>query len=261
MQDARPEVMQDLERVGITGLKTIVMTRWKGKKYNFVPEIELTLDLQKEKRGAHMSRLIESIIESIESEIETRHGSFEELQKHILEKLKQKHSYKRSEIEMKTELVLPKKTPVTKKLSMETYRISVKVINENGRHRKILKAWVLGNTVCPHALDKSKGKTHMQRAEGILEIETDYDNEIALEDMIECVEDSFPSEIYTLLKTEDEKHVVKKMFFRPRFVEDVTRFILDNAKKRFKNCKIRARVISEESIHRHDVMAEGSCEC
>ncbi|HEX55068.1 MAG: GTP cyclohydrolase IV [Candidatus Altiarchaeales archaeon] len=260
MQDSKPEIMKNLDRVGITGLRTIVMTKWKGKRYNFVPDIELTIDLEKEKKGVHMSRLIESVIECIESEIEVRHNSLEELERHILEKLKEKHPYKKSEIEIKTELVIPKKTPVTGKLSMETYDISVKLFYENGEYRKRLRVGVIGNTVCPHAMEKNEGKTHMQRAYSILEIETSYDNEIALEDMIDCVEISFPSRVYTLLKTEDEKYVVKKMFENPKFVEDVTRSILDNAKKRFKNCRIKAKTISEESIHRHNVMAEGSCE-
>ena len=44
----------------------------------------------------------------------------------------------------------------------------------------------------------------------------------------------------------------------PKFVEDVTRAILDSAKKKFEGCKIRAKTVSQESIHRHDVVAEGS---
>lgn len=259
MQNKKPKIRENLERVGITNLRTIVMTNWKGRKYNFVPEIELTIDLDKKKRGAHMSRLIESITEIIEEEIEIRHGSLEEVERDILKRLKEKHPYRRAQISMKTELVVPKKTPETGKRTMETYDVLVGISHNNGIYTKILRVEVLGNTVCPHAMKNSNGKTHIQRAKGILEIETDYDNEIELEDMIGCVEKAFPSEIYTLLKTEDERHIIQKMFQNPKFVEDVTREILDNAKKKFKGCEILAKTISYESIHRHDVIAEGSC--
>lgn len=258
MQDNKPQIQEDLDRVGVTNLKTIVMTDWEGHKYNFVPRIELTIDLDKKRRGAHMSRLIESITETIEEEIEVRHGSLEEVERDILEKLKEKHPYKRAQVSMETELVIPRKTPKTRKTSMETYGICVKVSYEDGRYEKALQVTVLGNTVCPHAMAQTGGKTHIQRAEAILRLETGYGNAINLEDMIKCVEEAFPSEIYSLLKTEDEVYVVEKMCKNPKFVEDVTRQILRGAKKRFKGCKIHVKTISQESIHRHDVIAEGS---
>jgi len=45
------------------------------------------------------------------------------------------------------------------------------------------------------------------------------------------------------------------MFANPKFVEDVAREIFAKAKERF-NGKIHVRVISNESIHKHDVIAE-----
>jgi len=259
MQDSKPEIMEALSGVGITGLRTLVKTSWNGKEYKFIPEIELTMDLPKEKRGVHMSRLVESITESIEEEVEVKHESLEELEKHILERVKEKHSYKKAEILMKTELVVNRETPATKKSTMETHDVFISVISDNGRFRKKLKVKVIGNSVCPHAMRKSAGISHVQRAECFLEVITDYENRIALEDMIDCAEKAFPSEVYTLLKVEDEKHIVEKMFQRPRFVEDITRDVLNNAKKKFKDCEIRVKTISQESIHRHDVVAEGFC--
>jgi GTP cyclohydrolase-4 len=260
MQDNKPEITESLSRVGVANLKTIVLTNWKGRKYNFVPEIELTVDLDRERKGVHMSRLVEAITECIEQEVEVRHGSLESVEKEILERLKARHPFKCAEITMRTDLVIQRKTPVTKKTTMETYGVEVKLISENGGYRKVLTTKVAGNTVCPHAMNECNGKTHIQRAIGILEVETAYENEIDLENMIDSVEESFPSRVYTLLKTEDEKKVVGDMFANPKFVEDVTRAILRNAKKRFANCRIRAKTISEESIHRHDVIAEGTVE-
>ena len=60
------------------------------------------------------------------------------------------------------------------------------------------------------------------------------------------------------MKTEDEKHVVDKMHKNPRFVEDACRFILAEAKNKFKKAKIKVKVTSYESIHPHNVIAEAS---
>ena len=87
-----------------------------------------------------------------------------------------------------------------------------------------------------------------------LRLEPPYD-EIALEDMIDVVESSFSHPTYTLLKTVDENAVVQGMFANPKFVEDVAREIFAKARERFSG-KIHVRVISNESIHKHDVIAE-----
>lgn len=264
-QEMRPDVENKLESVGITGLRTIVKTRWKDKHYKFIPEIDITIDLPAEKKGVHMSRLVESIIESVERYAAHEMESLEELGKCILDDLSERHIYTRGEIVMKSELVIPKRTPVTKKKTYETHDITVKLIksikNREISYRKIIGVEVVGNTACPHAMSVNAGKTHIQRAAGFLEIETDYDNTTLIEDMIDCVERAFSSEVYTLLKTEDESYVVNKMNSNPKFVEDVSREIIDNAKRKFKNCTINAKTVSYESIHRHNVVAKGVIEC
>ncbi len=259
MQDSKPEIMEELSRVGITGLRTLIKTSWNGREYIFIPEIEITIDLPRERRGIHMSRLVESITGDIEKEVEVKYESLEELERHILERVKEKHPYRKAEIRMDAQLVVDKKTPITGKNTMETHDVSASVIAKDEEFKKKLSVRVIGNSVCPHALKKCDGITHVQRAKCFLEILTDYENRVALEDMIDCIENAFPSEVYTLLKVDDEMHVVKKMFQRPRFVEDITRNVLNNAKKRFKDCEIRVKTVSEESIHRHDVIAEGFC--
>ncbi|MFH0862332.1 MAG: GTP cyclohydrolase, FolE2/MptA family [Candidatus Altiarchaeota archaeon] len=256
-QDRSPKVRQSLERVGITNLRTMIQTIWKGKNYHFTPTIEIAIDLDKDRKGVHMSRLIEAIAEAVEEETQKPAGSIEEIEKRILDGLKKRHPFRRGEIRMETDMMLQKKTPVSGKKTQESHRIEATVIKDGSRYSKKLKVTVLGNTVCPHSM-VTAGKPHIQRAVGELEIVTGYANRVELEDMVGCVECSFSSEVYTLLKTEDEKYVVNKMFENPKFVEDVAREILENAKKKFKAAKIRSKATSHESIHRHDVIAEGS---
>lgn len=257
-QEDRPHVACDLQSVGVTNLRTIVETSWHGRIHRFVPTIEITVDLPKKKKGVHMSRLVESITEILEEEALESHGSFEDLARRVLVRLAGKHPYTNGRIHLATELVVPRKTPATGRETMETHDIEVEVSSCRGRFTKWLAVEVLGNSACPHALKNNDGITHVQRARGILDVETDYDNPVDLEDMIAVVESSFSSPVYTLLKSEDENHVVQEIFKNPVFVEDVARNILAGAKKAFKHCHIHVTAVSEESIHRHDVKAEAS---
>lgn len=256
-QERKPDIPEKLERVGITNLRTLVMTGFGGHMYKFVPSFDVFIDLPKDKKGVHMSRLVESIGEAVNSEAACKHETFENLERDIIEQLWGKHKFTRAEVGLKTALVVERKTPVSKKATMETHDVAVKTICENGKYRKVLNVWVVGNTACPHAKENTK-HPHIQRAVAELEIETDFDYVIDLKEMIDCAEPAFSSPVYTLVKTEDENRMVDDIYDNPKFVEDVTRGVLDAAKRRFKGCRIRARTVSQESIHRHDVVAEGS---
>ena len=256
-QDTKPQVEVGLDRVGITNLKTLIETQWRGQKFRFSPKIEIAIDLEGSKKGIHMSRLVESITEAVEEEARKPAGSIEEIEKNVLEHLGKKHSYKRGEIKMEMDFFMEKKTPATNKKTTEAHQVSVCVLREDKKYYKTISVTVYGNTVCPHAYETA-GVPHIQRAIAILGIKTLFENRVDIEDMIDCVEKSFSSPVYTLLKTVDEVEVVRKMHSNPKFVEDVVRGILDNAKNRFSDCEIFSRAVSEESIHRHDVIAEGS---
>ncbi|ASJ11213.1 GTP cyclohydrolase [Thermococcus sp. P6] len=259
-QEERPEIMERLYRVGITDLRTVAKINWKGKVYTFLPVFEVTIDVPAEKKGIHMSRLVESITEAmseaVEEEVGGAHGSLEELGRCVIRRLEGKHPHRRAEVWIKTHLIIPRETPASGRTTYEPYDVEVGVIkHDDNSFEKVLRVRVIGNTVCPHAMANNNGKTHIQRARGELEVRTAFDEEISLEEMIDVVESSFSHPTYTLLKTVDENAVVQGMYRNPKFVEDVAREIFSKARERFKG-KIHVRVISEESIHKHNVIAE-----
>ena len=252
-QERGPECRLDLEKVGVTNLKTLVKTNYGGKAYRFVADVTFTIDLACDKKGVHMSRLVESITESVEEEAEKTHSSLEELCRRTLEKIGEKHPHKNAQIELETDLVVYSRTPVTGRKTMESHKVKVAVKKRGGEYLKELTVTVLGNTVCPHAMEYA-GKPHIQRATAKLTVETSFDKKVDLEELINMAEESFSSRVYTLLKTEDEGKVVEDMHANPLFVEDVCRLILDKAAS-IKDSRIKAEVVSQESIHRHDVTA------
>jgi len=75
------------------------------------------------------------------------------------------------------------------------------------------------------------------------------------EDLISIVEESGSSDVFTLLKREDEKFITEKAYRQPRFVEDVVRevYLKVDALNIFPWFSIEAE--NFESIHNHSAYA------
>lgn len=255
-QDRVPIVKESIDRVGISGLRTGVKLSSNSGETYFVADIDLFIDLDTERKGIHMSRLVESINEVISKGSRQQKESFEHLGQDILAELKKRHRYSNGEISIKTTLFQRRHTPVTNKLTDEPYDVQVGVISRDGTFFKKLKVRAIGNTLCPHSLEATNGKSHVQRAELDLEVEVPLQEEILLEELIEICEKSFSSPTYTVLKTNDEASLVEEMFKNPKFVEDVSRDCFRLAKNlKFKG-KIKIRATSYESIHKHNAISE-----
>ncbi|MGI0081612.1 MAG: GTP cyclohydrolase, FolE2/MptA family, partial [Nitrososphaerales archaeon] len=199
-QDRLPKVRETIDRVGIAGLRTGIKLYSTGGESSFIAEIDLYIDLDGARKGIHMSRLVESINEVISKGSRTAKDSFERLGIDILSELQKRHKYKKAEITMRTTLLLRRHTPVTNKPTDEPYDVSVKIIADNGLYFKNLAVRAIGNTLCPHSLEMTHGKAHVQRAMVDLAIETSVKENIVLDELIEICERSFSSPTYTVLK-------------------------------------------------------------
>ena len=255
-QDRMPIVKESIDRVGISGLRSILKLTNNSAETCFMAEIDLFIDLDTERKGIHMSRLVESINDVISKGSRKTKESFEQLGQDILGELKRRHRYSNGEILIKTTLFLRRHTPVTNKPTDEPYDVQVGVISRVGMVSKNLKVRAIGNTLCPHSLETTNGKAHVQRAELCLEVEVPFDEEIRLEELIEICEKSFSSPTYTVLKTNDEAAVVEEMFKNPKFVEDVSRDCFRLAKNLNFKGKVRISATSFESIHKHNATSE-----
>ena len=255
-QDRAPIVKESIDRVGISGLRTGLKLVNNNTETSFLADIDLYIDLDTERKGIHMSRLVESINEVVSKGSRQPTESFENLGHDILEELKRHHRYSNGEISIKTTLILRRHTPVTNKPTDEPYDVGVAVVSRGGIFSKSLKVRAVGNTLCPHSLETTNGKAHVQRAELDLKIEVPFDEEIRLEELIEICEKSFSSPTYAVLKTNDEAAVVEEMFKNPKFVEDVSRDCFRLAKNLNFRGKVKIRTTSHESIHKHNAISE-----
>lgn len=259
-QDQSPVVSLSLDEVGITDFQTQVSITRGTKIYRYQTTVRVVINLPPSRKGAHLSRFVESISEILTSEVHT-HYSLEEMSIHVLQKLNERHPFEKGSISLKFIFFTTRTTPVSKKSSLENYDALLTTWLDQGRISHELSLGTYGSTACPHALSQSStDHTHIQRAYAEISLQGRTQDIPDMEDISEILDQSFSAPTFSLLKAEDEQWVVKRMWENPLFVEDVTRNLLQLASDSFsdRELKIRAKTISQESIHKHNIMSKGS---
>src|SRR6185503_17363153 len=163
---------------------------------NTVATIGLFVDLPKEFKGTHMSRFIEVL---------NAHGSVVHVDniEEILHALQKKLHATASHLEMEFPYFLTKTAPVSGMESVMDYtaRFDAAAIGKEIDFVLTVKANV--TTLCPCSKAISSYGAHNQRGEVTVQIRSI--KAIWIEDLIAIIEASASSELYALLKRQDEK--------------------------------------------------------
>jgi GTP cyclohydrolase I len=148
---------------------------------------------------------------------------------------------------------IQKTAPVSGQTSIMSYDCTYEgKVSESG-HSFIAGVTVPVQTVCPCSKAISRQGAHNQR--GLVTLKVALGPFFWFEDMIAMVEDSASSDLYTLLKREDEKYVTERSYDRPRFVEDVVREVYLRVEALGKFPRFSVEAENFESIHNHSAYA------
>jgi len=236
-----------IQKVGVKGLRYPITLLDRTEKYQHTTAIvNLYADLPHEFKGTHMSRFIE-VFEEYRQDLSM--PNVLKMLKKIRHELKAKTAY--------TDIHFPyfinKAAPVSGQMAMMSYDCLYEASSSEEGHRFIAGVTVPVQTVCPCSKAISDGGAHNQR--GLVTLQVSLGPFFWFEDLIRIVEDSGSSELYTLLKREDEKYVTEKAYRQPRFVEDVVREVYSkvDALHRFPWFSVEAE--NFESIHNHSAYA------
>lgn len=263
-----------ITRVGVTGVKKLVHIKRPNKDYiiPLVTTIDLFVDLPAKQRGSHMSRNLELISEIIDQNLKKPVSDLETFCARTAQLLLKKHDYATfSEIKAEADYFVDVTYPNGKKGS-EPYKLIAEArAYKNGIIKKLIGIKVIGMTACPCAMEVVKtlsnqsddclSPTHNQRNIGTLMIEVpENETSVDADDLITIVEQSFSSPTYSLLKRREEAELVLNAHRQPKFVEDVVRDILKKVLTKYPHLPndvlVIARSESEESIHKHNALAE-----
>ncbi|MEM2429352.1 MAG: GTP cyclohydrolase MptA [Nitrososphaerales archaeon] len=288
-----PEITIPLNKVGVASVKMPIGYLWfENIQVMMLPIFEAYIDLPINLKGINASRNYEVIIEVLKRETKGT-NKLEEVCASIAKELLKKHNYAtRSEARAYGELLFKRMTPKTHIHSYESCdimasAIAIRMDNGSISVKKSIGVGVVGLTTCPCAqevlkeiskYELKKGKlnfdkdlinelfqniplaTHMQRAYGSIHVEIPEGFNIDAQDLVKIIEDSMSSPTYGLLKRVDEAEVIKTALNKPRFAEDVVRYMIANFVNKFPNLPDDTQVTfylkSLESIHKHDFVAE-----
>jgi GTP cyclohydrolase I len=236
-----------IDKVGVRGLRFPIEVRDKARAVQgTVATIGMFVDLPKEFKGTHMSRFIEVL---------NAHGSVVHVENitEILHAMQRKFHAATSHLEMEFPYFMVKKAPVS---GMESVMDYIARFDATACHRDIdfvltVKAKV--TTLCPCSKAIAAYGAHNQRGEVTVQIRSR--KAVWIEDLIEIIEGSASSELYALLKRQDEKAVTERAYDNPVFVEDLVRNVAVKLNAHPDVTWYRVEAENHESIHNHNAYA------
>src|SRR5499427_1951265 len=236
-----------IDKVGVRGLRFPIQVRDKAHAVqNTVATIGMFVDLPKEFKGTHMSRFIEVL---------NAHGNVVHVEniEEILYAMQEKFQAATSHLEMEFPYFMVKKAPVS---GMEGVMDYIARFEAAAHHKDIdfvltVKANV--TTLCPCSKAIAAYGAHNQRGDVTVQIRSR--TAVWIEDLIGIIESSASSELYALLKRQDEKAVTERAYDNPVFVEDLVRNVALKLNAHGDVTWYKVEAENQESIHNHNAYA------
>jgi GTP cyclohydrolase I len=236
-----------IDKVGVRGLRFPIQVQDRARVVqNTVATIGMFVDLPKEFKGTHMSRFVEVL---------NAHGSVIHVEnlKEILMSLQEKLKSATSHLEIEFPYFMSKVSPVSHRESLMDYVARFDAAACGDEIDFVLTVKVHVTTLCPCSKAIARYGAHNQR--GLVTVAIRFHKSVWIEELVEVIESSASSELYALLKRQDEKAVTERAYENPVFVEDLVRNVAVklNADARVKWYKVEAE--NFESIHNHNAYA------
>jgi GTP cyclohydrolase I len=236
-----------IDKVGVKNIRhpVTVLDRANGAQQT-VANINMYVDLPHLYKGTHMSRFIE-VLSDYSNNINIRNLP------EILEEMKKRLSAECAHIEVEFPYFIKKAAPVSDAQGLMEYNVAFRgSVNGNGLDL-VVEMGVPVTTLCPCSREISAHGAHNQR--GLVKLSVRFKRFIWIEDLIQLVEESASSEVFSLLKREDEKYVTEQAYEHPMFVEDVVREVARKLEDDPNIIWFSVDSENFESIHNHSAYA------
>jgi GTP cyclohydrolase I len=236
-----------IDKVGVRGMRFPIQVRDKSHSVqNTVATLGMFVDLPKEFKGTHMSRFVEVL---------NAHGCVVHVENipDILFAMQDKFHAATSHLEVEFPYFLVKRAPVSGKESVMDYTARFDAAACRREIDFVLTVKANVTTLCPCSKAISARGAHNQRGEVTVQVR--FRKPIWIEDLIALIESSASSELFALLKREDEKAVTERAYDNPVFVEDLVRNVALKLKAHPDVTWYKVEAENQESIHNHNAYA------
>ncbi len=236
----------DVDKVGVKDIRhPITVLDKETKTQQTVAMINMYVNLPRNYKGTHMSRLVE-ILNEHDRRISIHNFS------DILSTMKERLNAESAHIEISFPYFIMKTSPVTHSKGLMAYQCTFKGSLNKGKDLVVVINVPI-NTLCPCSKEISSFGAHNQRGEVRLQVR--FKKFIWIEDLIKLVEGTASSDVYSVLKREDEKYVTEKAYQNPKFVEDIVRDIASKLERDPNITWFAVESENFESIHNHNAYA------
>lgn len=238
-----------INRVGIKDIyHPMIFVDKNNTPQNTIGNWTMTVELPKDVKGTHMSRFIEILNDNTPS---FNSSSFT----NILTQVSNKLYTDNVQVTVDFMFFRNKVAPISKVSSLMDYQVIISGVIDNKITKIFVKVIVPVTSLCPCSKSIAKYGAHNQRSHITINAQVAAGDTLAVEDLIDIAESSASSELYAVLKREDEKEVTERAYDNPAFVEDLVRDIAQKLNDH--NSVIAYTLESEnfESIHNHSAYA------
>ncbi len=236
-----------IDKVGVRGLRFPVEVRDKHRKSQAtIATIGMYVDLPQEFKGTHMSRFVEVL---------NAHGRVIHVENipDILHAMQRKLDAKTAHLEMEFPYFMVKRAPVSGLEGVLDYTARFVATARGAEIDFVLVVLVPVTTLCPCSKAISRHGAHNQR--GTVTVQLRFRRSLWIEDVIAMVEASASSELFSLLKRQDEKAVTERAYEHPVFVEDLVRNVVLKLHAHPDVTWFKVEAENYESIHNHNAYA------
>ncbi|MFI9812282.1 GTP cyclohydrolase I FolE2 [Saccharothrix variisporea] len=238
----------EVDEVGIAGLRYPVLFQDGTISERGVAEISVTVRLQADRRGTHMSRMVALVHERLQvfeprDFAQTLKAGAAELDAPAIS------------VTLSMPVAMVTSAPTSKLESMSVHDISVSGTWQDGECRMTTSVTSEVTSLCPCSKSISDYGAHNQRSKVTLSITGDEDDLYPLNvaDAVEIIAGSGSAPVVPLVKRVDERTLTMQAYDHPVFVEDMAREI--SVACRSRGLVHRVHVRNLESIHSHDAVA------
>lgn len=244
----------DIQKVGVKDVEIPLVIQRKLKNgavdtQRVYAKAKMSVSLNREFKGTHMSRFIEILNDYRKKNLVG--VDIKEMLTCIKEKLNSKNAY----VKFDFKYFIKKTAPKSALEALMCYDCYFEGKLDENDYNFYLGAKIPVTTLCPCSKEISDYGAHNQRAIVKVKISYPEDKHIWLEDLIKMIEEQGSSEVYSLLKREDEKAVTEQAYENPKFVEDVLRDIVLSLENNEIINFFEVEIEAQESIHNHNAWA------
>lgn len=235
-----------INKVGVKDISypVVVLDRSEGEQHT-VARVNMYVNLPHHFRGTHMSRFVE-ILNKYRKGISTMNI------RDILVEMKKTLAAETSHFEIEFPYFISKEAPVSRERAKMEY--TCRILGNSDENFYTMEVRVPVLSLCPCSKEISRYGGHNQRS--ILSVTIKAREKIWIETIVEIAERSASSDIYSLLKREDEKYVTERAYENPVFVEDIVRNAAEQLKKLPGVLWFSLEAENFESIHNHSAYAQ-----